>query len=148
MRSRRGWSGAGLEYSNLFRAVRPGGPGRRVLIVEDEPWIAEMYAIGLQRDGWQVEIAPTAEEGLRQALSTPPDLLLLDIMLPGMDGVEMLSRLRSNPQTQNLPVLVLSNSPGLSGKLQRARSLGILGWLTKSSTTPRELASEIRPFLK
>jgi putative two-component system response regulator len=107
-----------------------------------------MYAIGLQRDGWQVEIAPTAEEGLRQALSSPPDLLLLDIMLPGMDGVEMLSRLRSNPKTQNLPVLVLSNSPGLSGKLQRARSLGILGWLTKSSITPRELASEIRPFLK
>ena len=106
-----------------------------------------MYAIRLRQDGWQVDIAPDGEEGVVQALAEPPDLVVLDMMLPGIDGVEVLTKLRSEERTKGLPVLVLSNSARLSDTVQRARRLGVLGWRVKSSTTPTQLSSEIRSFL-
>ena len=112
----------------------------RILLIEDDPAIAEMYRLRLEAPGWQVEVAYDGESGLRVALDSPPDLVLLDMMLPALDGIGVLHAMRANQQTQEVPVLVISNSAGLTGKETEARQLGIEDWLVKSKTTPGQLA--------
>ncbi len=76
---------------------------QRVLIVEDEPDIRDLLVFHLERDGYQVAKARSGAEALRQAQTSPPDLVLLDLMLPEMDGLEVCRRLRQNPVTQAHP---------------------------------------------
>ncbi|WP_027882632.1 response regulator transcription factor [Meiothermus rufus] len=79
---------------------------KRILVIDDDPSITSLLRRGLSYEGFQVSTAPSGEEGLRLARETPPDLVVLDLMLPGLDGLEVLRRLRSaDPQ---LPVLMLT----------------------------------------
>jgi CheY-like chemotaxis protein len=128
---------------------RPGLGGRRgrILFVEDDGVIAEMYRFMLESDGWAVSIALDGEDGLRQAVDDPPDLVLLDVLLPRLDGIEVLRRLRSTPITRGLRVLVISNASGLSGREADARALGIAGWVVKANTTPAALARLVAGIL-
>lgn len=119
----------------------------RLLMIEDDRSIAQMYTLRLVQDGWMVDVATDGEAGLASALSEPPALVLLDVMLPGIDGLEVLARLRANDTTRDVPVLILSNSAGIGGKEEQARRLGVLDWLTKSSTSPGVLAARIRSHL-
>jgi len=84
---------------------------------------------------------------VRQAIADPPALILLDILLPRLDGIEVLRRLRANESTQNVPVLIVSNAAGLSGREADARSLGIVDWLVKANTTPAKLADRVTRIL-
>ena len=113
------------------------------MLIEDDRDIALMYKHKLEREGWQVELAFDGESGVEFATRLRPDVLLLDIMLPGIDGFEVLEALRADPRTRDVPVVVVSNSTGTAGKLDRARSLGVVDWLTKSSTTPNDLARRL-----
>jgi CheY-like chemotaxis protein len=113
------------------------------LLIEDDRDIALMYKHKLEREGWQVELAFDGESGLEIATRTRPDVLLLDIMLPGIDGFAVLEALRRDARTRDLPVVVVSNSTGTAGKLDRARGLGVVDWLIKSSTTPNDLARRL-----
>ena len=122
---------------------RSRGRGRRLLMIEDDRSIAQMYAFRLEQDGWAVEIATDGEAGAAKSLAAPPALIVLDVMLPGIDGLEVLRRLRASASTRDVPVVVLSNSAGIGGKQERARELGILDWLTKARTTPGDLAAKI-----
>jgi CheY-like chemotaxis protein len=117
--------------------------GGNCLLIEDDRDIALMYKHKLEREGWQVELAFDGESGVEFATRLRPDVLLLDIMLPGIDGFEVLEALRADPRTRDVPVVVVSNSTGTAGKLDRARSLGVVDWLTKSSTTPNDLARRL-----
>lgn len=121
--------------------------GRQVLLIEDDRVIGEMYSIRLRQDGWRVQLAASGEEGLAVAAAQPPDLVLLDIMLPGIDGLEVLAQLRRAEATAGVPVLVLSNSPGLNSSRRRAEALGIAGWRIKADTVPSALASEVARLL-
>src|SRR5215470_11348563 len=80
----------------------------RVLVVEDEPDIRELVIHHLKREGYQVSAAASGEEALRQVLSAPPDLVLLDLMMPAMDGLEVCRRLRQDPSTATLPIVMLT----------------------------------------
>lgn len=120
---------------------------RQLLLIEDDRVIGEMYAIRLRQDGWRVQLAGSGEEGLAVAAAQPPDLVLLDIMLPGIDGLEVLAQLRRAEVTACVPVLVLSNSPGLNASRRRAEALGIAGWRIKSHTVPSALAAEVARLL-
>jgi len=94
-----------------------------------------------------VEIAYDGESGLNQALADPPALILLDLLLPRMDGFDVLRRLRSNPSTQDIPVLVVSNASGVGGREDEARKLGIVDWMVKANTTPATLLSRVGKIL-
>jgi DNA-binding response OmpR family regulator len=120
---------------------------RRILFIEDDRFIAEMYRIRLEDDGWNVELAFDGETGVRQALASPPDLILLDILLPRLDGIEVLRRLRAAVTTRGVPVLVISNAAGLSGREGEARELGIVDWIVKANTTPARLADRVSRIL-
>ena len=77
------------------------------LFIEDDHFIADMYRIRLESDGWQVDVAADGEAGLRQALADPPALVLLDILLPRLDGIEVLRGLRESESTRDVPVLIV-----------------------------------------
>ena len=125
------------------RSQRP----QRILFVEDDRFIADMYRMGLEVGGWDVDIALDGEEGLRMALEDPPELILLDVLLPRLDGIELLRRLREDPNTSHVPVLIVSNASGLGGRDEEARRLGIEDWMVKANTTPAALAKRVGRIL-
>jgi len=120
----------------------------RILYVEDDEAIADMYRLGLDRSGYEVTIAPTGLRALQLLRERDFDLVLLDVMLPGMDGIEVLERIRALPAVRHLPVAVLSNSELGQSMHDRARRLGILGWMTKSASPPGVVARSLRRWLK
>jgi len=101
----------------------------------------------LESEGWNVEVATDGEAGLRRALEDPPSLVLLDLLLPRMDGIEVLRQIRDSAETRTLPVLIISNALGISGREQEARALGIVDWVVKANTTPAALSSRIARIL-
>jgi two-component system phosphate regulon response regulator PhoB len=81
---------------------------QRVLIVEDEPDIRDLLVFHLEREGFQVVTCKSGAEALRLARSGPPDLILLDLMLPGVSGWEVARRLRQSPETRAVPIIAVS----------------------------------------
>ena len=92
----------------------------KVLIVDDDPFIAEMYRLRLEAEGYDVSIAADGEEGLALAMASVPSIICLDYRLPGIDGLEALERLRAEPSTKSIPVIMFSNDGDPA--LARARS--------------------------
>lgn len=117
-----------------------------VLLVEDDAALAAMYRVKLVAEGYQVRIASDGPSGLTAALERAPDLVLLDIRLPGFDGLELLARLRQSSTGVDVPVIVLSNY-GESEVVERGERLGALAHLIKSQTTPAGLCQTIRRVL-
>lgn len=85
-----------------------GQPKLKVLVIDDETNIIEFIKLGLGYEGFQVESASDGPQGLAAAQRVDPDIVVLDLMLPGMDGLEVCRRLRTNPTTQDVPVLMLT----------------------------------------
>ena len=81
---------------------------KKILVTDDDPSSLRLLVYTLQHEGYQVLTAANGLEGLRKALKEKPDLVILDVMLPGIDGYDVCHRLRSDPQTANLPILMLS----------------------------------------
>jgi CheY-like chemotaxis protein len=125
----------------------PQAGSRRILFIEDDRFIADMYKMKLEAEGWMIEIAWDGEEGVRRALESPPALVLLDVLLPRIDGLEVLRRIRADDRTREVPVMILSNALGLQGREQEARSLGIVDWVVKANTTPAQLSTRVARIL-
>ena len=81
---------------------------RRVLLAEDEPNIVESLTFLLERSGFEVTFEANGQAALAAALAEPPEVMVLDVMLPGMDGLEVLRRLRADPRGRDVPVLILT----------------------------------------
>src|SRR4029077_11257145 len=127
--------------------LKPQAQSRRILFIEDDRFISDMYRMKLESEGWDVELASDGEAGLRRTLEDPPALVLLDMLLPRMDGIEVLRQIRATEATRTVPVLILSNALGLSGREQEARVLGIVDWAVKANTTPAALTNRIAKIL-
>jgi DNA-binding response OmpR family regulator len=119
-----------------------------VLIVEDEPDIAEGLRYNLEREGLHAVVAGTGEKGLELALdkTAPPALILLDIMLPGMSGIELCRRLRREPQTRRTPIIMLT-ARGSEGERVAGLELGADDYVTKPFSV-RELVARVRAVLR
>ena len=81
---------------------------KKILIIEDDPATSRLVSYSLNHEGYEVITAPNGLDGVRKARTEKPDLIILDVMLPGMDGFEICHRLRSEPETVKLPVLMFS----------------------------------------
>ena len=124
--------------------MKKTGTGVKLLIVEDDPAIADVYAFPLRLDGYDVEIASDGEEALALLESDPPAMMLLDIRLPKLDGLQVLERIRA--AGSDLPVVVLSNH--MDGEtIRRAYALGALEYLIKSQVTPTALRARLPELL-
>lgn len=119
---------------------------KRILIVDDDQLIANIYQQKFQLGGYQAEVAGNGDSALEMLRKAPADLVLLDLSLPRMDGVELLKRIRSQPEMQALPVIVFSNAY-LPSLLQAALQAGATKCLAKASCMPREVLEAARKLL-
>jgi two-component system alkaline phosphatase synthesis response regulator PhoP len=117
-----------------------------ILVVEDEEDIQELIQYNLGREGYRVTCVGSGEEGLKAAQSRYPDIVLLDLMLPGMDGLEVCRRLRGNEGTRRLPILILS-AKGEESDIVAGLELGADDYVTKPFS-PRELLARLRAVLR
>jgi two-component system, OmpR family, response regulator ResD len=115
----------------------------RVLVVDDDPALADVVARYLRREGFAVDYAPDGATGLQRALSTLPDLVVLDLMMPGMDGFEVCRRLR---RATSIPVVMLTARGEESDRIA-GLDLGADDYVTKPFS-PRELAARVRAVLR
>ena len=128
----------------MFQAFeQPGQPeAKTVLIVEDQIEMRAINAMYLHHHGYRVLAADNGVDGLRAARETGPDLILMDISLPGMDGLRATEALKHDPATEHIPVLIVTAHPyGSVG--QRAVDAGCDGYLTKPCD-PRRILQEVR----
>lgn len=119
--------------------------GRRVLVVDDDSMSLELVTELLRQEGYQVLAATTAEVGLRLTAAQRPDLILMDLQLPGMTGYEAIRRLKADPVTAAIPVLALTAS-AMRGEERKARETGTDGYLTKPLDA-RVFRETLRRFL-
>src|SRR5579864_5253163 len=114
----------------------------KVLLIEDDAAAAEMYRLRLVADGYTVVIGHDGQEGLRLATDEAPDFIYLDLRLPGLDGFEVLERLRADEATTHIPVIILTNY-GEPELRERGLKLGALEFLVKADTTPAQLSTKV-----
>ena len=117
----------------------------RVLIVDDEANILLSLEFLMQQSGYEVVTAPDAEDALEKIRSQPPDLVLLDISLPGMSGFDLLEILRSEEATHSLPVIMLT-AHGREIEKEKGMALGADDYITKPFST-RELVTRVEALL-
>jgi CheY-like chemotaxis protein len=119
---------------------------QRVLVIEDDVLIANIYCSKFRGEGYQVEVAHDGQAGITLAGKFNPDLVLLDLVLPKLNGVEVIKQLRAAPQTKAVPILVLSNSY-LSNLVQEAWRAGANKCLSKTDCTPKQVIEVARGLL-
>ena len=118
----------------------------KILIIEDDALISRMYKKALSFEGFEVAVARNGREGLEEAQRTSPELILLDIMMPKMNGLEVLQRLKADEKLKKIPVVVLTNLSGTQDA-QKAKQLGAKDYLVKSEYKPKEIADKIKSMI-
>lgn len=120
-----------------------------ILLVEDDPMLTELYQTKLEMEGYQVSVATDGEMGVSLASSLSPQLILLDIMLPKLNGFEVLKALKKDPATSGIPVIVLTNLGGEKADTDKklALSLGAREFLVKTFHLPDDIVGKIRTVL-
>jgi len=119
----------------------------RVLLVEDDKFLRRACEIGLKKKGFTVLTASDGEEGLQQARTGAPSIILLDMLMPKLNGLETLEALKGDERTRNIPVVMLSNS-SVDTTIQQAKALGAIGYLVKASMSLQELGDRVMEFLQ
>lgn len=115
---------------------------KKILIVEDEEYLRDLYVQILQDEGYSVDIARDGQEGYEKMRANGFDLVLLDVMLPKIDGLTILERLHNEHKQTNKKVILMTNL-GQDSIIARALALGVQGYLVKSDYTPDQLLQEI-----
>ena len=120
---------------------------KTILLVEDDPFLIDIYTTKLKNSGFSVETVTDGEECLRKLEEKMPDLLLLDIVLPGMDGWGVLRDIKKNEKFKDLKVVILSNL-GRKEEVEEGIKLGAIKYLIKSQYTPSQVVNEIKKIIK
>jgi DNA-binding response OmpR family regulator len=120
---------------------------QKILVVEDDKFVRELIVQKLTEEEFEVSSAKDGEEGVKKTESEKPSLILLDLILPGIDGFEVLSRIRKNPLIEKIPVIILSNL-GEKADVDRGVKLGANDYLIKAHFTPKEIVEKVRSILK
>lgn len=120
---------------------------KKILIVEDDKFLRELIAKKLSEGGFIVEEASDGEEGIRKIKEGRPDLILLDLILPSIDGFEVLEKIKKDLETKPIPVIILSNL-GQKEDIERGLKLGAFDYLVKAHFTPGEVIEKVRNALR
>jgi DNA-binding response OmpR family regulator len=118
----------------------------KILIIEDEKVLSDIIAKKLRLEGYDVQTAFNGEEGLEKINAAKPDLILLDILMPKVDGFGVLKSLSENPELSKIPVIIISNS-GQPVEIERAMSMGVKDYLIKAEFDPEEVIAKVRNVL-
>ncbi|MFA6099519.1 MAG: response regulator [Patescibacteria group bacterium] len=117
-----------------------------ILQIEDDAFLANIYSQKLESLGFEVLVAGSGEEGLKMLTRVTPGCVLLDILLPGMDGFEVLEKLKADPATASIPVIIVS-SLGQREDVEKANRLGAAGYMIKSHIKPQDIANKVNEVL-
>jgi DNA-binding response OmpR family regulator len=117
-----------------------------LLVVEDDEFLVKMYESGLTKEGFFVTTAGNGEDGLRVAGEIKPDLILLDLIMPKMDGFTCLEKLQEDNVTKRIPVIILSNL-GQDSDIKRGLEMGAEDYLIKTDHTVKQVAEKVRKVL-
>jgi DNA-binding response OmpR family regulator len=118
----------------------------RILLVEDDPFLLSMYSTKFELENFEVVAAADGEKGLVMAVGTAPDIILLDIMMPKMNGFEVLEKLKADKRTSGIPVLLLTNL-NQKNEVERGLALGAEDYLIKAHFMPSEVVAKIKKIL-
>lgn len=119
---------------------------KKILLVEDDKFLSEMYTTKLSENGFAVEVAFDGQEGLSKAKEQKPDLILLDIVLPKIDGFEFLQHLKKDDSTKDISVIILTNL-GQKEEVEKGLKLGAQDYIIKAHFTPTEVVAKVKKIL-
>lgn len=120
---------------------------KSILIVEDDEFLRELISKKLVSEGYAISVAFNGEEGVKRAAELVPDLILLDIILPVMDGFEALAKIKEDQSTRSIPVIILSNL-GQQEEIDKGLSLGAVDYLVKAQLSPEEIVEKVKSVLR
>jgi CheY-like chemotaxis protein len=118
-----------------------------ILVVEDEALLRKAVSVSLRDAGYEILQAEHGEDAIAQVRTRRPELVLLDLIMPRMNGFEVLSQLRSDPSTSRVPVIVMSNL-NQTEDVERAEALGAVGYLVKSNVRLDSLVTRVNQFFE
>ena len=119
---------------------------KKILIVEDDKFLRELIARKVIDEGFNVSEAIDGEEGIKKIKEEKPDMVLLDLILPGIDGFEVLTRMKEDPTLSSIPVIIFSNL-GQKEDIEKGLKLGAIDYLIKAHFTPGEIIEKIKANL-
>jgi DNA-binding response OmpR family regulator len=120
---------------------------KNILIVEDDKILRELISRKLEKENYRISAAIDGEEGLKKVKEEKPDIVLLDLILPGIDGFEVLERIKQDLEINKIPVVILSNL-GQKEEIEKGLKLGATDYLIKAHFTLSEIVEKIRTILK
>ena len=118
-----------------------------IVLIEDEEMLANMYETKFKTEGYDIRKALDGESGLKLVEEDKPDLILLDIIMPKLDGFSVLKKLKASDKSKDIPVILLTNL-GQDEDIKKGQSLGAVGYLVKANLTPAEVVAKVKDFLK
>ncbi len=118
----------------------------KVLIIEDEEMLVNMYVSKFEKDGFLTIKALNGKQGVELIEKENPDIVLLDIIMPEMDGFMVLKEIKSNPKTKDIPVIMLTNL-GQDEDVNKGGKLGAVDYLVKANLTPSEVVEKVKKIL-
>jgi len=119
---------------------------KKILLIEDDLVISEMYLTKFSEDGINILTAQDGEAGLALAQKELPDVVLLDIIMPKMDGFAVLKELSGNPKTKKIPVILLTNL-GQKSDIEKGKTLGAKDYIVKATMTPTQMLDKIKEII-
>jgi DNA-binding response OmpR family regulator len=118
----------------------------KILLIEDEEMLANMYEVKFKNEGFDIVKASDGADGLEKSKIVNPDFILLDIIMPKMDGFSVLKALKEDEKTKNIPVMLLTNL-GQEEDIERGKKMGAVGYLVKANITPSEVVVAVKKEL-
>lgn len=119
----------------------------KIMLIEDEKDLADIFAMKLEVDGFSALIVNDSTKAMEEIKKQKPDLILLDLVMPDVDGWQILKLLKQEPSLSKIPVYAWSNIT-LKKKINEAEKLGISGYILKSDFTPSTLSAKVKEILK
>ncbi len=118
-----------------------------VVLIEDEEMLSNMYETKFIKEGFNIKKALDGETGFKLVQEENPDLILLDIIMPKLDGFSVLRKLKEDPKTKNVPVVLLTNL-GQDEDIKKGTKLGAVGYLVKANLTPAQVVEKVKEYLR
>lgn len=118
----------------------------KILIIDDDPFILDMYVLKFKERGFDVEIAHDGKDGLKKAKEYGPDVIMLDVVMPAMDGFDVLQELKKNPEIKGAKIVLLTNL-GQKEDVERGTKLEADDYIIKAHFTPSEVVEKVKGLL-
>ena len=119
----------------------------KILVIEDDEFLRELIVQKLIKEEYEVSGAVDGKEGIKKIQEKKPDLILLDLIMPGINGFEVLQTIKNDPILFSIPVIILSNL-GQKEEIQKGLRMGAKDFLVKAHFTPKEIVNKIKAVLK